>query len=190
MRHPLVGIISSFMFLGSAHAAEFAAALGKQGYGRCHMDVCSFFIIDESAPLGTSKLGTLYAVSQRQWDATYKMRGDNDTHEYDRPPVSISEKKASLSLVFCSKTKPYVFSFFGEKWRSYPLRPGDESSIFGVNEATYQFYFAECHNHIMRDPYATASIALAKKIGYNFGKSDTSNPPSSEGEVNPLDLLK
>lgn len=71
-----------------------------------------------------------------------------------------------------------------------PLRPGDENSIFGFNESAYQFYFAACHNHIMRDPYATASIALAKKLGYNFGKSDTSNPASSEEEVNPLDLLK
>lgn len=122
MKHPLAGMLSLFLILGSAQGAEFASALGKQGYGRCHMDVCEFFIIDQSAPLGTSKVGTLFAISQRQWDATYKVRGDNDTHEYDRPPVTISEKKAALGLVFCSKTKPYIFSFFEDKWHSYPLR--------------------------------------------------------------------
>ena len=135
------------------HAAEFAAAVGRTGYGRCHMDVCSFFIIDRAVAVGSTSSGTLYAISGRGWDATYKMRGENDQHEYDRPPVSISKPAPFIDMVFCSKAKPIFFGFYDGKWNAEQLRPGDPDAVFGYNESTYQFYWAACHNHTTRDPY-------------------------------------
>jgi hypothetical protein len=41
---------------------EFAAAIGTQGYGRCHMDECGFFVIDAAAPIATGKDAVLFVV--------------------------------------------------------------------------------------------------------------------------------
>ena len=166
----------------AVHAAEFAAAVGRTGYGRCHMEECSFFIIDHVVPVGSTAFGTLYAVSGKQWEATYKV-GEN---EYDRPPISVSKPEQFIDMVFCSKTKPIFFGFYDGKWNAEQLRPGDPDAVFGAVESTYQFYWAACHNHITRDPYKTT--ALAKKLGYNFsggfGDADHNN------ELQPFDVLR
>jgi hypothetical protein len=169
----------------AVHAAEFAAAACRTSYGRCHMDVCSFFIIDCAVPVGSTSSGTLYAISGRGWDETYKMRGENDQHEYDRPPVSISKQAPFIDMVFCSKAKPIFFGFYDGIWNAEQLRPGDHDAVFGYNESTYQFYWAACHNHTTHDPYETA---LARKLGYNFsgGFGDTDR----NIELQPFDVLR
>jgi hypothetical protein len=164
---------------------EFAAAIGRQGYGRCHMDGCGFFVIDASAPIGSSKNGALFAVSQRNWQASY--RRTEDEHEYDRKPISVSKPETMISLVFCSKTDPIVYDFFDGKWQGVRLRPGDADAVFGANESSYTFYYAACHNFITKD--ANLPAELAKKLGYNLhgGFPDGSN---DEADPQPLDMIK
>ena len=113
------------------------------------------------------------------------MRGDNDKHEYDRPPISVSKSERFIDMVFCSKTKPTFFGFYDGKWNAEQLRPGDQDAVFGYNESTYQFYWAACHNHITRDPYETA---LAKKLGYNF--SGGIGDADRNTKLQPLDVLR
>lgn len=149
------------------------------------MDVCSFFIIDIAVPVGSTAFGTLYAISGRGWEANYKMRGENDEHEYDHPPVSVGKPAPFIDMIFCSKTKPMFFGFYDRKWNAEKLRPGDSDAVFGYNESTYQFYWAACHNHTTHDPYETA---LAKKLGYNF--SGGFGDADSSSELQPFDVLR
>jgi hypothetical protein len=108
----LVAVLFSFSAQSQAAGVEFDAAIGKTGYGRCHMDSCGFFIIDSAVPVGSNKDGTLFIISSRDWGAEYKVHGDNDEHEYDRPPVSVSKPVSSISMVYCSKTKPVTFDYY------------------------------------------------------------------------------
>ncbi len=180
-----LGLMSSWFATTAVHGAEFAAAVGRTGYGRCHMGGCWFFIIEGVVPVGSTAFGILYAVSGKRWNASYKMHGDNDQHEYDRPPVSVSKQAPFIDMVFCSKTKPIDFVFYDGKWNAVQLRPGDPDAVFGYNESAYQFYWAACHNHITRDPYETA---LAKKLGYNF--SGGFGDAGSGAELQPFDVLR
>ena len=184
----LPGLLSVALLTSAASAAEFDAAIGKTGFGRCHMDGCSFFIIDAAVPVGAGKDGTLFAISARVWSAEYRMHGDNDTHEYDRPPVSVGEKTPELSMVFCSKVRPVSFYYGEGKWHSADLRPGDESAVFGYNESAYQFYYAACHHFITRDP---VSKAMATRLGYQFAKHPSEeNVADSDDKRQPMDMLR
>ncbi|HUB63043.1 MAG TPA: hypothetical protein VL996_01095 [Methylocella sp.] len=184
-------ILAVFALLApAAHAgnAEFDAAIGKLGYGRCHMDSCDFFTIDTAVPIASTKEGTLFAISDRVWSAGYKAHGDNDLHEYDRPPVSVGKQSSEISMVFCSKTKPVVFNYYDDKWNSVDLRPGDENSVFGATESAYQFYFAACHHFITHDP---VSKNMALKLGYPFANEPAKiDAVPSEENRQPLDMVK
>ena len=164
---------------------EFAAAIGRQGYGRCHMDSCGFFIIDAAVPSGSGPKGILFSVSYRGWGATY--RRTDDGRGYDRKPISGSKPETRVSLVFCSKTNPVDFSFYEGKWHEMRLRPGDDQAVFGVNESSYTFYFAACHNYITKSPYLPSD--LAKKLGYNLHGGFT-DAESDAPDRMPLDVLK
>jgi hypothetical protein len=177
----------------SANSAdqEFAAAIGKTGYGRCHMDYCGFFTINAAAPIGSSKDGVLFAISETVWGAQY--RPTDDDHEYDHPPISVEKKEPSITAVFCSKTKPTIFDYVPDpttklpSWISSPLRPGDENAVFGYNESAYQFYYAACHRYITHDP---VSKPMADRLGYHFAGTDLPNDFGQSQNANPVDVLK
>ena len=192
MRYIIAVFVLAALFAPSAIPAkaespnvEFAAAIGRMGYGRCHMDGCGFFIIDAVAPIGSSKNGALFAVSSRNWQAIY--RRTNDGHEYSRKPISASKPENTITLVFCSKTSPDILYFLDGKWQDAPLRPGDADAVFGANESSYTFYYAACHNLITQDAVLPAD--LAKKLGYAFHGGFPDGAGGS-GERQPLDLLK
>jgi hypothetical protein len=166
-------------------SVEFDAALGKTGYGRCHMDSCEFFLIDQVVPLGKGRDGTLFAYASRDWDADYKPATDD--HEYDRPPVRVNPQKARLNVIYCSKARPTMFDYFEDKWHAAGLRPGDETAVFGFNESAYQFYFAACHHFITKDPI---SKTMAQKLGYTFAKRASDGDNVSDGGRQPMDMLK
>ncbi len=172
-----------------ATAQEFAPAIGHTGMGRCHMDVCSFFVIEDAKPVGSTKEGTLFAVAAKQWENEYKARGDNDDHEYDRPPVKNGKPETAVNFVFCSKTKPVEFFFADGKWDSSPLRPGDDTVLSGAMEYAYMFYWAACHNFIAKDP---VSANLATRLGYHFKDHPIKDDETSETENNlqPMDVLR
>lgn len=189
MRKILV-LVSMLACLGvvPGHAAapvEFDAATGVEGFGRCHMDSCGFFMIDAVAPLASSKGGTLFMVGSRLWSASYKPT--NDDHEYDRRPVSIEPKTGQVSMVFCSKTDPVIFDYYDNGWHAADLRPGDESAVFGFNESGYQFYYAACHHFITKDP---VSKAMALKLGYAFAQHPLGGAPLPDDKRQPIDFMK
>jgi len=143
-------IMSFSLVAARAAAQEFAPAIGHTGIGRCHMDVCHFFVIEDAKPVGSTKEGTLFATASRQWANEYRMQDG-----YDRPPIKIGKPETDVSFVFCSKTKPVAFFFedgamktTADRWTSFPLRPGDDNAVNGVNESVYMFYWAACHNFI------------------------------------------
>jgi hypothetical protein len=171
-------------FVASAYGAEFDAAIGVEGSGRCHMDSCDFFIIDAVAPLGSSKRGTLFIVGSRLWSDGYKPTEDD--HEYDRPPISVGSKTSQISMVFCSKTDPAVLDYYEKGWHAGDLRPGDESSVLGFNESAYQFYYAACHHFITKDP---VSKAMALKLGYTFA-NHPGNGNLPDDKRQPIDFIK
>ncbi len=156
--------------------------------GRCHMDVCNFFVIEDSKPVGSTKVGTLFALAAKSWENEYKARGENDDHEYDRPPVKTGKPETGVSFVFCSKTKPIEFFFSGGKWNSDALRPGDDAAMSGAEEYAYVFYWAACHNFISKDP---VSAQLAEKLGYRFKDHPASDEDASTADdIQPMDVLR
>jgi len=183
-------LLLSCALVSSPHAcraagAEYDAALGKTGTGRCHMDVCSFFQIQTAMPLAVLKDGTLFAISELSWTATYRAHGQTDAHEYERPPVSVSAKTADAFAVFCSKIRPHLFFYDAGKWESLALRPGDPAAVSGATEAASNSYWAACHRFNTED---AISAKMAGKLGYHFsgGFPDGSEDPIRQ----PMDLLK
>lgn len=176
----------SLALIGGAHAAEYKAAIGKQGRGRCHMDSCDFFRLDSALPIKSTAHGTLYAVAFQSWSAEYK-RTDDD-HEYDHPPISVEKPETKLNMIFCSKTQPMIFDYYDGKWHAGALRPGDESAVFGYNESAYLFYYAACHGTVTDDP---VSKAAAAKFGYRFAQSPLNGGKLPDlGDLQPLDVVK
>jgi hypothetical protein len=179
MRVILLAILLLSNSAAYATGPEFAAAIGQQGFGRCHMDACNFFVIEAASPIGSAKDGTLFALAVRRWEAEY--RPSNDGHEYDRPPIRIEKPRWSTELVFCSKTRPVTFYYSPEDntWLSTNLRPGDDGSIYGAIEWAYQFYYAACHVYITRNPYGLEK--LAGKLGYQ--RRPRGRPDASGGDA-------
>ena len=63
-----ISCLGSCLSLVAARAAaqEFAPAIGQTGIGRCHMDVCSFFVIEDAKPVGSTKEGILFAIAVKE----------------------------------------------------------------------------------------------------------------------------
>jgi hypothetical protein len=171
------------------HAAEFAAAIGRTGHSTCQMDNCTFYVIDDAVPVGSTASGTLYAVSGREWAAFFKSRGENDEHEYDRPPISETKHDPFIEMVFCSKAKPIYFDFNNGKWESAEVLIGEPNVVFNANELMYEHYWAACHNYIVVDTDGQAAeIALAKKLGYNISASPSD--ADRDSKLQPFDVLR
>jgi hypothetical protein len=189
MKHALRFVPTTLAFLMLIHgalAAEFEAAIGKKGRGRCHMDSCDFFVLDQVLPVKSTARGTLYAIAFQSWSASYK--NTDDDKEYDRAPISVEKPAAKLNMIFCSKTKPVIFDYFDGAWHAGALRPGDESAVFGFNESAYIFYYAACHGYVTDDP---VSKTKALSLGYRFAESPLNggNLPDL-GKLQPLDAVK
>ena len=170
---------------GNASAAEFDAAIGKVGYGRCHMLVCGFFIIDEAVPVGVGKDGTLFALSARYWSNEYS---DKAADPYKAPPVKVGKpSKSSVGLVYCSKVRPTVFDYSDQKWQATLLRVGDERALSGASESARTFYFAACHHFVTRDPVAKE---MALKLGYRFALEKGEEQYDSDSAQEPMAMLR
>jgi hypothetical protein len=131
----------------------------------------------------------LLVVAAKQWKNVCKARGDDDDHEYDRPPVETGKPETAVSFVFCSKTKPVEFFFTDGKWISSALRPGDEAAVSGAMEYAYVFYWAACHNTIVKDP---VSARMAMKLGYHFTENLLQSDFTGNigNNIQPFDVLR
>jgi hypothetical protein len=182
--------LAFFLFASSrANAQEFAAAIGQVAIGRCHMEDCTFFVIEDSKPVGSTSEGTLFAVAAKSWEREYRGRGGQDEHERDIAPIKAGRRASLVTFVFCSKTKPIEFSYRESKWVAEALRPGDAAAMSGAEEYAYVFYWAACHNTISRDPL---SAQLADRLGYRFKGHPESEDAAGKSRVDlqPMDLLR
>jgi hypothetical protein len=192
MRPPLFALLflSCFLFVSpEADAQEFVSVIGHSGMGRCHMDICTFFYISDSKPVGSTKEGTLFAIATQQWENEYKARGEGDDHEYDRAPVTMGKPTTVIAFVFCSKTRPVEFFYSEGKWSSNALRPGDESAVSGAAEYAYVFYWASCHNFITKDP-VSASLAASLRYRFKVQPAKDDDRSGAETGLQPLDVLR
>lgn len=151
----------------AAKDPPYQSLLGKIVRARCHMDVCTWFSIEASSPVGKSHIGTLLQVTVKDWSSVHP------DASYDR----LTNRKlvaATDEYVFCSKTKPAVIYTAPDKpgWFAYRLSPDRPDKIFGYNEALYARYWAACHAVAIADVY-DAGPKLAVSLGYAAVPSDS-----------------
>jgi hypothetical protein len=190
MRFNRFACLSYFLFLfPEANAQEFAAAIDQVAIGRCHMDECSLFVIEDSKPVGSTKEGTLFALAAKSWENEYKARGGKDERERDIAPMKAGKHGTFVTFVFCSKTKPVEFVYRESKWIAHALRPGDDAAMSAAEEYAYVFYWAACHDVISRDPL---SAQLADRLGYRFkGHPAPDDAAGKSGpDLQPMDVLR
>lgn len=143
-------------------SSEFGALMKKLVPTRCHMGSCGWFSIEDIAPVGSTPIGTLYAVGEHSFHAEWPRDVDYNV------PMPKRDGGMRVSMVFCSKTHPTTFGYYDGKWIAAGLQPGNEKAEFGYNESAYDEYFAVCHNAIINgDPKL-----LARRLGYQFATHD------------------
>ena len=88
------------------------------------------------------------------------------------PKTTGKPEKSSLTFVYCSKTRPAIFSYFDTGLAVDDCcRVGKASAMSGASETAHTLYYAACHRFITRDPVAKE---MASKLAYKSAE-DTSN---------------
>ena len=121
----------------AADEPTFRSLTGKIVLAGCHMDVCTWFSLEDVRPAGESKLGALFHVIIKDWSSVHP------NASYDR----LTNRKyvnTDDDYMFCSKTQPAIIYPAPEKgkWMAYPLFPEHNEKIFGYNEGLYVRYWA------------------------------------------------
>lgn len=155
------------------------SVIGQRIIGRCHMDGCSWFQIDDRSLEGHSSNGILYRIEGQEWSSVHP----NGSYE---TPALLADEGNSEWYAFCSLTNPSVVFKDGPEWRGITVSPSSPGVIFGYNESTYVRYYAACHN-LEFDGSEEKNIRMGLKFGY------IGNPNFAEKELllnSPLMLLR
>jgi hypothetical protein len=166
----------SLMVLGGTVGMGHAGELYQ---GRCHMDTCSWFSIEERDLVGTSPYGVLFKVASRDWESIH-------------PNGSYGKRTtrrgggASTNYVFCSKTKAAVMfpSENQPKSEIVRLAPGNPDAVSGATIYANMYYFAVCHGV---DANGEGGF---ERFGKKFGYAISAGAVESEEIGQPGDLLK
>ncbi|BCG79909.1 lysozyme inhibitor LprI family protein [Mesorhizobium sp. 113-3-3] len=145
---------------GSA-ATMSNSIVGRRIQGRCHMDYCGWFSIEERSIAARAPDGVLYRVESRYWESKHP-EGTYDT------PAPLKDNGRGDWYVFCSLTRPAMMfhdSSTENNWVVSTLSPNDQGGIFGYNESSYTEYFAACHDIEITDVYGQISPKV-KGLGY------------------------
>ena len=124
--------------------------------GRCHMDHCFWFRVEDRDTVQTNQLGSLVRVTE----ATGDSRHPNGNYNRKTP---IKWSQPAISYVFCSKVQPAVIFQFEGKWLASTLSPGHSEGVYGYNESYYAEYLFVCHGLAKADP---SDASLAARFGY------------------------
>jgi hypothetical protein len=135
-----------------------AASSAELHLGRCHMDYCSWFSIEETDLTASNANGALFKVVTRGWSSHHP-----DGSYGRRAPRKGGE--TSTWFIFCSKTTPALLFPHEGRWLAHILAPGGENSVFGYNESSHKQYFAVCHRVSIGDVYSEMP-GLAQRLGY------------------------
>ena len=188
----LAGTIASLalLFIGISAPAmtqEFEAGLDRASES-CRMDTCSGFSLVSTAPLKSVPNGTLFDVVYK---TTYKEYGPSESHPYQR--VTKSETGVGNRFVFCSKTRPAIFSFSPQKhlWHLRILFPGDALDVQGADDTDTSLYLAACHHYFPQDWTSPAAITIIRHLGYAFrdGDADKFGLPTAFDNLGPVDFV-
>ena len=163
---------------GSA-ATMSNSIIGRRIQGRCHMDYCGWFSIENRNVAARAPDGVLYKVESRYWESKHP-EGSYDT------PAPLKDHGRGDWYAFCSLTRPATLfhDSAANNWVVSTLSPNDQGGIFGYNESAYTEYFAACHDIEITDVYGQM-ISKAKRLGYRVGAEAV----KQERLSNPMDYL-
>jgi hypothetical protein len=142
---------------GAAAAARQAGVdVSRARIGRCHMDVCSWFIISGRHLIRRDTAGILYRLTVRGGESAH--RGGH--YPSNARGVRIAWDRARRELfVFCSSRLPTIISREGSGLQADVL----SFPPFGYQESGASIYVALCH------PGANwESRSFARRFGYSL----------------------
>lgn len=131
--------------------------LGERIRGRCHMDTCTWFNIENRELVGRNRVGDLYRIERADWSSMHP-EGSYET------PAPLTGGLRSVSFAFCSLTAPTVLYKIDDGWLADRLSPGFDEGVFGYNESSYMLYFAACHDLKAKD--STDFTTFGLRLGY------------------------
>ena len=141
-----------------AISAALPASAAELHLGRCHMDYCSWFSIEETDLVASNASGALFKVVTRGWSSHHP----GGSYERRAPRKG---GQMSTQFIFCSKTTPALLFPNEGRWLAHILAPGSGESVFGYNESSHKQYFAVCHRVSIGDVYSEMP-GLAQRFGY------------------------
>jgi hypothetical protein len=146
----------SFLFAAALAGVAFdAASAAEMHRGRCSMNICSWYSIEDKNVAASSPGSTLYKVTLKTW--TSKHRGG----AYDKKAPRVGGDDVSIYFK-CSKTKPAVVESADGKWTAAFL---NLYSPAGFQELAVMEYFVVCHEFDVERP-ATRFDVAARRFGY------------------------
>jgi hypothetical protein len=150
-----------------------AAAAAELHRGRCHMDICTWYSVEDKEPAGSNAQASLFKVTLKMW--TSKHRGG----AYDKKAPLTSGETLTLHYK-CSKTKPAAIESADGKWTAAFLNLANPA---GFEELAVMEYFVVCHGF---DLDKTRFDAAARKFAYR----KVSDTPNSIELDKPEDILR
>ena len=141
-----------------ANLAAVPARAAEVHRGRCAIDVCAWFLIQEKNIVASDKNGALFRVTLQR----FTTRRAND-----RPPPR-KAWEVSEGYVLCSKTRPAVLFQSGGEWLAHILAPAQPSAYAGYNLTSHVQYFAVCHG-VGLPAIDEPMLAKARALGYPAG---------------------
>jgi len=141
----------------------------------CRQDTCWQDRLAEKKLLKTNGIGSLYELKVQTRSCEYRDKCN-------------SFGEASISWVFCSKTRPaYIFRPSETRLKPYiaHLLSPDGESWFGYNRDSLIIYWAACHNLAGPDYFGPQMVSRAIALGYRYGMN------TEQIEINhPLEIME
>jgi hypothetical protein len=129
-----------------------AAELHRAG---CHMDVCSWYSIEDKDTVASNAGSTLVRVTLKTWTSKHRNAA------YDRKAPRVAGDTLS-TYYLCSKAKPAVLDIAEGKWTAAFL---DLYNPPGFAESAVTQYFVICHGFDTEASNTSFDVA-ARKFGY------------------------
>lgn len=126
--------------------ATTTAASAELLRGRCHMDVCTWFSIEERGIVASNERGALFSARIRNWSS------EHPGGSYDKPARRRDDGEG-VGYFFCSRSFPAVLVQDGG-WTAYAIDPDLPSGAFW---SAAENYLGVCHGVKPATPARTPS---------------------------------
>jgi len=125
--------------------------------GRCHMNHCWWFSIEEKELIASNERGALFKATIKIWESEHP-DGNYETK------ARRTGGEATLIYFFCSKQSPAVIWEAGGVFEGIIIDP---YNVAGATEGATSQYFAACHG-----VHYSEQIDPGKKFGYERSYGD------------------